>query len=198
MRMKQELRRKRTMQKLLEAAKALIREKGCDAVTTQDLMDRSGLSKGAIFHYVKSKDELFSWVLKERVEHIDERFNREVNRGKKQFQGPTQQIAAEFSALEDPEDVANKVFIYLLGKIGDPAIDEVILHYYERTLELSKEWIVTGQRHGVIPDTVDAEKTAELFLLISMGMRVRSAIPVGSSFNAEDFSTLMETLLQNS
>lgn len=45
-------------QKLLDAALALIREKGFSAMTVDDLCGRAGVTKGAFFHYFKSKDEL--------------------------------------------------------------------------------------------------------------------------------------------
>ncbi|MCA9523480.1 MAG: TetR/AcrR family transcriptional regulator [Myxococcales bacterium] len=44
--------------KLLDAALSLIREKGFTATTVDDLCARAGVSKGAFFHYFKSKDEL--------------------------------------------------------------------------------------------------------------------------------------------
>jgi TetR/AcrR family transcriptional regulator, transcriptional repressor for nem operon len=45
-------------EKLLNAALALIREKGFSATTVDDLCARAGVTKGAFFHYFKSKDEL--------------------------------------------------------------------------------------------------------------------------------------------
>lgn len=45
-------------EKLLNAALSLIREKGFSAMTVDDLCARAGVSKGAFFHYFKSKDEL--------------------------------------------------------------------------------------------------------------------------------------------
>lgn len=103
---------------------------------------------------------------------------RKPARAEKEFEGPMQAIAGHLSALEDPEEVTNRVFMYLLGKSGDPGVDEVLRKFYEWTVALSREWIVSGQRHGVIPESVDPDKTAELFMLISCGMRMRSAIPV--------------------
>jgi TetR/AcrR family transcriptional repressor of nem operon len=44
--------------KLLNAALALIREKGFSAMTVDDLCARAGVTKGAFFHYFKTKDEL--------------------------------------------------------------------------------------------------------------------------------------------
>lgn len=45
-------------EKLLNAALTLIREKGFSAMTVDDLCARAGVTKGAFFHYFKSKDEL--------------------------------------------------------------------------------------------------------------------------------------------
>jgi TetR/AcrR family transcriptional repressor of nem operon len=45
-------------EKLLNAALSLIREKGFSGMTVDDLCSRAGVTKGAFFHYFKSKDEL--------------------------------------------------------------------------------------------------------------------------------------------
>ncbi len=44
--------------KLLDAALALIRERGFSAMTVDDLCARASVTKGAFFHYFKSKNEL--------------------------------------------------------------------------------------------------------------------------------------------
>lgn len=44
--------------KLLNAALSLIREKGFSAMTVDDLCTRAGVTKGAFFHYFRSKEEL--------------------------------------------------------------------------------------------------------------------------------------------
>ncbi|HMR80716.1 MAG TPA: TetR/AcrR family transcriptional regulator, partial [Polyangiaceae bacterium] len=44
--------------KLLNAALALIREKGFSAMTVEELCARAGVTKGAFFHYFKSKEAL--------------------------------------------------------------------------------------------------------------------------------------------
>ena len=43
------------------------------------------------------------------------------------------------------QDVTNKVLIYLLGKEDQPAVAEALKQYYERSVHLSKQWILTGQ-----------------------------------------------------
>jgi TetR/AcrR family transcriptional repressor of nem operon len=45
-------------QKLLDAALSLIREKGYSSTSVEDLCAQAGVTKGAFFHYFKSKDAL--------------------------------------------------------------------------------------------------------------------------------------------
>ncbi|MFC5648098.1 TetR/AcrR family transcriptional regulator [Paenibacillus solisilvae] len=194
--MKQEERKQQTIQLLLETTKGLIAQKGCDSITLKDIMDVSGLSKGAIFHHVKSKDEIFAWVLQESLKETNERFINQVEQGPT-FDGPMQRISESFSALENPKDVTNKVLMYLFGKEDQPAVAEVLQQYYDLSLHFSKQWIMTGHQHGVIPQTVDADKIGELFMLLSLGLRVRSTISAApAAFKSQDFTSFIIHILQ--
>ncbi|WP_028777429.1 TetR/AcrR family transcriptional regulator [Shimazuella kribbensis] len=193
--MKQEERRLQTQKLLLDTIKKLILEKGCDAIRMADIMQESGLSKGAIFHYVKSKDELFAWVLQDRLDMINKNFFQQVAQNPN-FDQPMLQIAESFSALEDQHDITNQVLMYLLSKAQQPIVENVLTHFYEQSYTNSIEWIKTGQRHSVISKTLDAEKWAEMFVLISFGLRLRSVIPrKENNFDSKDFSLFIQDQL---
>jgi len=51
--------RERTRGKLLEAARSLIREKGHEHTTLEDIADRAGMTTGAIYGNFKNRDDLF-------------------------------------------------------------------------------------------------------------------------------------------
>jgi AcrR family transcriptional regulator len=51
--------RDRTRAKLLEAARSLIREKGHENTTLEDIAERAGMTTGAIYGNFKNRDELF-------------------------------------------------------------------------------------------------------------------------------------------
>src|SRR3954451_10957332 len=50
--------RDRTRSRLLEAARSLIREKGYEHTTLEDIAERAGMTTGAIFGNFKNRDEL--------------------------------------------------------------------------------------------------------------------------------------------
>jgi len=51
--------RERTRAKLLEAARALIREKGYEHTTLEDIAEHAGMTTGAIYGNFKNRDDLF-------------------------------------------------------------------------------------------------------------------------------------------
>jgi AcrR family transcriptional regulator len=51
--------RDRTRAKLLEAARSLIREKGHEQATLEEIAERAGMTTGAIYGNFKNRDELF-------------------------------------------------------------------------------------------------------------------------------------------
>ncbi|MCV4230582.1 TetR/AcrR family transcriptional regulator [Virgibacillus sp. LDC1] len=197
--MKQEERREHTKRILLEATEELIREQGCSQTTLNDIMKRSGLSKGAIFHYVSSKDELFVHVLRAKLAEQNEQFMSEVNKQGdiKQFDGPMNTITNSMSRLESRDDVSNLILMYLIGKSDQPEIADIVAGFYREATATSKKWIVTGQEAGVIPESIDAERTAELFELLSFGLRMRGLIGVDSHvFSTKDYADFIIDILR--
>src|SRR5215467_12480464 len=51
--------RDRTRSKLLEAARSLIREKGHEQTTLEEIAERAGMTTGAIYGNFKNRDDLF-------------------------------------------------------------------------------------------------------------------------------------------
>lgn len=185
-----------TLQRLLDTAEAIIREKGCVHTTLNDIVERSELSKGAIFHYVKSKDELFALLLNQRLDDIHHRFERAASE-ERTFAGPFAQITAKLGQLTDPKEITNHVFMYLLSKGESPEVKGTINKFYEQSVEFAQQWIESGQRHGVISSEVNAGKMSELFTLITLGFRVRSQIEaMESRFQTDDFVQFMSEVLQ--
>ena len=56
--MKQEEKSTLSKEKIMNAAGEVFVQKGFDAATMQDIMEKCGLSKGAIYHHFKSKEEI--------------------------------------------------------------------------------------------------------------------------------------------
>jgi AcrR family transcriptional regulator len=187
-----------SFQLILDTTEELIREKGCRQTTLQDIIGKSGLSKGAIYHYVNGKDELLGLVLKARIEQMNTKFHEIVNNPKSQgLENPLQLIATGMAQTSHHEDVTNKIFIYLLSQMDNPKVSEIMKGVYEYTLKTCIQWIEAGQKGGVIPATVDKAKVAEGMLMFMYGLRVQNTIrQEAGSMSMQDMMQFMFRSLQ--
>lgn len=64
-----------TVENILSLSTKLFIEKGYDKTSIQDIINALGMSKGAIYHHFKSKEEILNAVLEQRSAHITEMFN---------------------------------------------------------------------------------------------------------------------------
>jgi len=175
-----------SFQLILDTAEQLIKEKGCRQTTLQDIISRSGLSKGAIYHYVSGKDELFGLVLKAKMETMNMRFDGVVSEtAPKDAVLPIQFIAEGMALQADNQSVTSKIFTYLLSQIDNPKIEMILQELYEFTLLTATRWIETGQKAGAIPESVDAAKMASMFMVFTYGLRVQNIISKKSDQKVE-------------
>ncbi|WMT41213.1 TetR/AcrR family transcriptional regulator [Paenibacillus sp. D2_2] len=159
---------------ILETAEQLILEKGCRQTTLQDIIERSGLSKGAIYHYVSGKDELFGLILKSKFEALHDRFTSAV--AETAVGDAVPPIKLITGGMMDSGSVTNKIFTYLLGQCDNEKIMAILRELYQFSLKMAIDWIETGQKANAIPKTVDAHKIASLFIIFTYGMRVHHVI----------------------
>jgi Transcriptional regulator len=188
---------KASFQTIMAAAEALIQEKGCRQTTLQDIIRHTGMSKGAIYHYVSSKDELFALVLKSRVEQMNAKFAEVVTRPDTAGLGsPLKLIAEGIIRSTNHQDVSNKIFIYLLSQMDNPKIEAMVQNMYQFTLQTCTNWVEVGKLHKVIPAEVDGSKVSEFLTMFMYGMRVNNTIVQGQSkMTAEDLIALMTKAL---
>jgi AcrR family transcriptional regulator len=61
--------------RLLEAAVSLFAAKGFDGTSVQEIVERAAVTKGAMYHYFKSKDdllyEIYHRLISEQLAHLD-------------------------------------------------------------------------------------------------------------------------------
>lgn len=194
--MKREEKRQQTRQLLLDTTHEMIEEKGCGQLTLQDIMERSGLSKGAIYHYVKSKDELLALVLQDRLADTNHKFQQAANLDVKTYEAPMQMILHNLTRISESKDVTNQILIYLMSKNDQPAIAEILQQFHSIALEQSQQWIEKGQQAGVISPSVPADRIAQLFVLISHGVRMRSAFTTDTAqYGTPEIAEFMKSIL---
>ncbi|MGJ7911109.1 TetR/AcrR family transcriptional regulator [Neobacillus sp. LXY-1] len=162
-----------SFQNILITTEELILEKGCRNTTLKDIIERTGLSKGAIYHYVASKDELYGLILKTKIEQMNEKFNQLITQSMETAPdaGRFGMATQYFHSRQNSNDVGNLIFVYLLSQ-DDEKVKSILKSVYQYSKATGVQWIELGQQNGVIPPNIDAEKMATLFMTFSYGLRV--------------------------
>ncbi|MBU3091479.1 TetR/AcrR family transcriptional regulator [Clostridium sp. CF011] len=65
----------RTVENIVSLSAKLFIEKGYDKTSIQDIINALGMSKGAIYHHFKSKEEILNKVLEQRSNYATQMFN---------------------------------------------------------------------------------------------------------------------------
>ncbi|WP_433945247.1 TetR/AcrR family transcriptional regulator [Paenibacillus sp. SN-8-1] len=188
-----------SFQLILTSSEELIREKGCRKTTLQDIIERSGLSKGAIYHYVSGKDELFGLILKSKIESMNLRFKEAVSSAaERDAKTPILSITSGLMNTMDKENVTNTIFTYLLSQADNPKVAAILRDVYQYTHTTAERWILTGQQAGAIPAEINAAKMAGMFMIFTYGLRVQNVVAGEGALtlDAQDVFALLFKSLQ--
>lgn len=142
-------------QRLLAAATRLFAEQGYDRTSVQEIVEAAGVTKGALYHYFGSKEDLlqevYARVLRLQQERLD---------GFADAEAPVEQRVRDAAAdvvvttIENLDDAA--IFFRSMHHLSPEKNKQVRAerrHYHERFRALIKE----GQRTGVFAKTTPAD-----------------------------------------
>lgn len=151
-----------TVRKILDVSTQLFLEKGYEKTSMQDIVNALGMSKGAVYHHFKSKEELFSQVVENFYSKSDW----------------FAEIAADSS--KNGLEKLRAVFRYELSSEEKMAIDSMHLshtgtfHFFLADLKMSivsgaadmAKIIEEGNRDGSLSVKIPLE-TAELLMILA-------------------------------
>ncbi len=186
--MKQEEKSQLAKSKILTAASEVFAQKGYDAATMQDIMEKCGLSKGAIYHHFKSKEEIMQ-TLGDRMFFENNPFEAV----EKQTDLNGLQKIKELLKINGSDTERNRFNMQAIPILKDPhilmtAINSNRDHLTPKWLELIEE----GKRDGSIK-TEYAKEIAELLPLINFWL-MPSIFPATAEEIAHKFEFIVEAL----
>ena len=150
-------------EKILNTATQLFIQKGSEKTSMQDIAQTAGISKGAIYHHFKSKDEIVLAVFRSRQELMEEEMKQwlkatENLTGREQLQAifksnlESQTARALDGIVDEYEQDAGFILTMMRDnlRIGAPLVSDII-----------KKGMADGSIQTQYPD-----QTAEVFLLL--------------------------------
>jgi AcrR family transcriptional regulator len=173
---------------ILEGALQIFADKGYAATTIDDIVRHLGMSKGAIYNYFSSKEDMYAQMM-------DGRMNRLVA----SLRGGFEQEAAAAPKLryliqrltsQPLEDLRRLLSFHLEYSLHASRHDELkasLRKHTDSALSFMAELIAEGQRRGEFRPEVDARLAASMFWALRDGI----ALDVLSHGEQEQYAALM-------
>jgi AcrR family transcriptional regulator len=140
-------RKETTRGRLLDAATELLREKGLGGFRTADVVERAGVSKGALLHHFPAKDQLIVAVFERLYRTVDEIAARPSRASS------LRQIVEELVAdsrtffFGDSFDVSLNITV---AAAREPDLRDAVFHVVRRFRQHTEQvWIARLTGHGV-------------------------------------------------
>jgi AcrR family transcriptional regulator len=153
-----------TKEHILFTALKLILKKGYGNVTMSELVEASGMSKGAFYHYFNSKDQIYHNTLDKYFFSYMESFDLNYNSAKTFKENlfglfiMFTELAKEIESLIGPENPMISYYQTILeASIRSNDVKIKMIRYYELYIDNLTQWITTAQNNREIREDLNPE-----------------------------------------
>jgi AcrR family transcriptional regulator len=149
-------------ERLLAVARELFAERGFEGTSVQNVVDTAGVTKGALYHYFASKDdllyEIYARVLRQQIDRLEK-----FVVGESPIEQRVHDAAADVvvTTIENLPDIL--IFFRSLHQLADDK-QRAVRKERRRYHEMFCGMIVTGQQAGVFRADVDPNLAVDYHL----------------------------------
>ncbi|GGP15016.1 TetR/AcrR family transcriptional regulator [Oceanobacillus neutriphilus] len=161
---------------LLEAALECFSSKGYYASTVDDIVRYANLSKGSVYNYFSSKEDIFIHLLEkkrtESMEHLKEKLDK--------IDSPTTKL--QHWIHEDiPYSLEKKKFMrvhieFWLYSADSPKLKEILSKRFDAMVDMTKAIIAEGKKRGEFRQDLDVEQATAMFWSLHDGIWLHAVI----------------------
>ncbi|MFJ9557509.1 TetR/AcrR family transcriptional regulator [Nocardiopsis sp. NPDC101807] len=148
-------------ERLLGAATRLFAERGYEGTSVQEVVLAAGVTKGAMYHYFGSKDDLlyevYARVLRMQTEHLVRIAGREAPVAERVHAAAADVIVTSVANLDD-----TVIFFRSMHQLSEEK-QRAVRAERRRYHEVFRDMVAQGQREGVFRDDVSADLVVNYF-----------------------------------
>lgn len=142
-----------TRRELLDAALAVITERGYSAATVDQIVEAAGVSKGVAYYHFSSKADIAQCILVEGVDTLCSSFQRIVAEAASATEALVGMVKL-FASFIFRNPAFGRFFVSELWREGR-AWTEGMRQHEERLLSALREQLARGQREGTVRPEID-------------------------------------------
>ncbi len=163
--------KEKAKERIAEAAYEVFSQKGYHNATMDDIAERIGVSKAALYQYFKSKEDLYKAILTARFQNMANMISSKLTGGSfaECCQDFMEGIIKESSGLGLSFEIVSEA-------TRNPNLAKVTREHYHQTAQAVQECLEEWKKRGTLRKDFDARLFAEGLVAFYDGMMVRLAI----------------------
>lgn len=161
---------------ILQAALECFSTKGYYASTVDDIVKYAKLSKGSIYNYFSSKEDIFISILQHETKKSREVLEAKLN----EIDSPLEKIKYWINA-DIPYNLSKKKLMrvhieFWLYATDSPDLQHILSDRFDIIFDLIKHLIMEGQKAGEFRQEIDPEKASAMFWSLHDGIWLHAVI----------------------
>lgn len=170
---------------ILHAALECFSVKGYYASTVDDIVTYSKLSKGSVYNYFKSKEDIFIGILT----HEQKKTQEKLKAALRAIDSPLEKLKYWINT-DIPYNLSKKKLMrvhveFWLYAADSPDVKHILTERFDTIFYMLKEIIEEGQKSGEFKETIDPEKASAMFWSLHDGIWLHTVI----GYNEENLET---------
>jgi len=191
--------REEKRRQILIAARRVFDRMGYKAATMKDVVEESGLSRGGVYLYYGSTEEMILAILDEIDERDEHFFEQAIASGGSAWQA-IEQLLAQMGTSQEEDSLTVALLEYYLENGRDEEKRRLQARRYERVVAFVEAFLKKGTERGEFAPLLSTELIARMLVSINEGVHIDSLI-IGTEAlrvpeQAAGFSLMLRHLLQ--
>jgi AcrR family transcriptional regulator len=153
-------------ERIIQAALQVFSEKGYHQATMEDVATRIGVSRGALYQYFKSKEELLYAII-ERWDQSMKNFLSPAYEGKE----PRESLQVMFEHMAEDSPGQMGFILELIAEASrDPSAKKLLTEAYQRDLKTTSEFLAKQSKKNAECTAEDMRRLSVGFMMLQLGL----------------------------
>jgi TetR/AcrR family transcriptional regulator, repressor for uid operon len=181
-------------EKIVEAAIVTFSKHGYDRTKMDDIAETANLSKGTIYLYFKSKEELFYAISENNIKALKEQLSVLFTKSEDLI-SDSQKFYVNFRKASEQSD---KVFLESIAESSrNQRLQEMLYHQRMKVLDIVTEYLKLQIKKGFFRSDIDIDAVAIGLVSLYDGLSISKIIGISEAQNKKSWNETIKAILSN-
>ena len=183
-----------TREKIVDAAIVTFSKHGYDRTKMDDIAETANLSKGTIYLYFKSKEELFYAISENNIKALKEQLSVLFAKGEDLI-SDSQKFYVNFRKASEQSD---KVFLETIAESSrNQRLREMLYHQRMKVLDIVTEYLKLQIKKGFFRSDIDIDAVSVGLVSLYDGLSISKIIGISEAQNKKSWNETIKAILSS-